>query len=258
MILSTLFRRLHTALLTLPLVGLVISLAGCRLYEPERYTRLTFSPGTPQTRVLMIGDSLTYYNDLPGLLQQLSARETAPISIESKTFPLRSLRQHLSVDNSLEAVRNGHFDYVVLQDFSDDPINQFDASLNSFLKFSDETRRAGGKTIIFWNWMHTDAQSQYPAMENAYQKIAQETHAQLAPIGKAWHQCLADHPEIKLYLDDRHPSDAGSYLTACVLYDVLYQKKSAALPAGLPGPHLPESTLAALRSVADRTVFGTP
>jgi len=249
-------RRLYAAVLALPVLGMVLSLASCRLYDPERYTRLTFAPGAPQTRVFMVGDSLTYYNDLPGLLQQLSAGESKPIYIESKTFPLRSLEVHLAVDDSVEKIRKGHFDYVILQDFSDKPANNSQASLDSFVKFDDEIKRGGGKTIIFENWTHKkDVTADYPLMRATYQRIADQTNAQMAPIGTAWKNCLADHPDIKLYLDDRHPSDAGTYLTACVLYDLLYQKKSYALPQDLPGPHLSQSVLLTLRSVADRTVF---
>ena len=249
-------RRVGAALVAVPVVGVVLAVAGCRLYEPERYTRLTFVPGAAQTRVLMIGDSLTYYNDLPGLLQQLSAREAAPVYIESKTFPLRSLEVHLAVDDSLERVRDGHFDYVVLQDFSDKPASNSDASMNSFVRFDEEVKRSGGKTVVFENWVHKGVERDYEPMQATYRRIVERTHGELAPIGTAWKRCLTEHPEIKLYLDDRHPSDEGSYLTACVLYDVLYKKKSQALPAGLAGPKVAESVLRALREVADGAVYG--
>ena len=99
-----------------------------------------------------------------------------------------------------------------------------------------------------------DLENDYPVMEKTYSTIIDHTQARLAPIGAAWKLCAAERPDISLLLDDRHPSDAGSYLAACVLYDVIYDKKSAALPAGLPGPKLPASVLLALRSIADRAV----
>ena len=90
--------------LCLPLSGAAFSLAGCRLYEPPRYARLTFAPGAAQTRVLMIGDSLTYYNDLPCLLQQFSAGEKAPIYIEQITTPLASLKFHWDMGKASERI----------------------------------------------------------------------------------------------------------------------------------------------------------
>jgi hypothetical protein len=236
---------------TLTLSPLLL-LAGCRLYEPPRYARLKFHSGQPCTRVLMIGDSLTYYNDLPGLLQQLSASESAPIDIEQKTFPLRSLQGHIDLDDSLERIRDGHFDYVILQDFSDKPITDYQGSLNSFVKFTQAVDRAGSKAIIFENWLHKDSDQKYEPMQAAYAKIVERTHALAAPIGTAWKFCDSDRSDIQLLLDDRHPTDAGTYLAACVLYDTLYHKHSADLPANLPGPKLPQTTLTALRTFADR------
>src|SRR3954469_22327978 len=87
-------------------VAVVTGFAGCRLYEPPRYNRLTFQPNQPQTRVLMIGDSLTYYNDLPGLLQQFSAGESAPVYIEQITFPLASLTFHWDGGKAVDRIRH--------------------------------------------------------------------------------------------------------------------------------------------------------
>src|SRR3954447_21332847 len=109
---------------------------GCRLYEPPRYARLDLPAGKPTLRVLMIGDSLTYYNDLPGLLQQLSARESTPIYIEKITTPLASLKYHWDLDDSRKRIEQGggggHWDYVVLQEFSRMPVTDPEESLTYF------------------------------------------------------------------------------------------------------------------------------
>ena len=64
----------------------------------------------------------------------------------------------------------------------------------------------------------------------------------IAPIGTAWRNCKTSKPEVSLLLDDRHPTDEGTYLAACVLYDVIYQKRSAALRLDLDGPDLARET----------------
>ena len=238
----------------LGLLLLLGALSGCRLYEPPRYERLKLAPGAPQTRILMIGDSLTYYNDLPGLLQQFSAQEAAPIIIEDHTTPLAPLSQHWGMGDAAKRIATGGFDYVILQDYSRKPVTDTEDCLKYFVLFDEVNKRAGGKTIVFQNWTRRDLESDYPAMEKTYGTIIDRTHARLAPIGAAWKLCAAERPDIGLLLDDRHPSDAGSYLAACVLYDVIYNKKSAVLPADLPGPKLPASVLVALRAIADRTV----
>jgi hypothetical protein len=246
-------RSFRRCALAFPLVTALLSLAGCRLYEPPRYSRLQFSPGARQTRVLMIGDSLTYYNDLPGLLQQFSTGESAPIYIEQCTTPLASLSWHWDMDNSRERIRDGHFDYVILQDFSRKPVTDPEDSIRYFTLFDGEARSTGAKTIIFENWTRRDKESEFDALLKTYRRIEDQTHGTPAPIGTAWRQCAATRPDIKLLLDDRHPTDAGSYLTACVLYNVIYSKRSSDLPENLPGPHLSVEVLKTLRIIADQS-----
>jgi hypothetical protein len=247
------FRLCRVLALTL---SAVVGLAGCRLYEPPRYTRLAFKPGQAQTRVLMIGDSLTYYNDLPGLLQQFSAREAAPIYIEQITFPLASLSFHWDGGKAVDRIRNGNFNYVILQDFSRRPVTDPEGSMRDFSRFDEEIRRSGARTIIFQNWTRRDLEEEYPALVKTYAAIVEKTHATLAPIGAAWKDVAANRPDVKLLLDDRHPTDEGSYLTACVIYDTLYGKPSAGLPLDLPGPKLSASVMEALRSAADHAARG--
>ncbi len=234
------------------LLAFVWILGGCRLYEPPRYDRLTFAPGAPQTRVLMIGDSLTYYNDLPGLLQQFSAAEKAPVYIEQITFPLASLKNHWKGNKAVERIRQGRFDYVILQDFSRKPVTDPQDCLLYFSKFDQEIKNSGAKTIVFQNWTRRDLEKDYPALVHTYGLIIDRTHAQFAPIGAAWKLCADRRSDIQLLLDDRHPTEAGSYLAACVLYRTLYHQPASALPAQLPGPKLPENVRMALRTIADR------
>src|SRR4051812_11837996 len=110
--------NLHAIRLILLFLSLVAVPTGCRLYEPPRYERLAIPAGAPAIRVLMIGDSLTYYNDMPGVLQQLSAREAKPIYIEPITTAGTSLWFHWNLDDSRNRIARGHFDFVILQDFS--------------------------------------------------------------------------------------------------------------------------------------------
>ena len=76
-----------------------------------------------------------------------------------------------------------------------------------------------------------DPQEQKALLET-YLKLARREKAALAPVGIAWENCLKRHPDIQLYqTDGRHPTEEGSYLTACVIYFTLFGKS----PLGLPG-----------------------
>jgi hypothetical protein len=216
---------------------------------------LKLSPGQPTLRVLMIGDSLTYYNDLPGLVQQLSSGEPNPIYVEQVTTPNTSLKFHWNVGPARSRIQEGHWDEVILQDYSRAPATDPDECLKYFQLFNDAVVKSGAKTIIFQNWTWRDKSDEYDALYATYAQIRDDAHATLAPIGEAWRMCKSARPDIELFVDDRHPNDAGTYLAACVLYDVLYHKKSSALPMELKGPALSMDVKTALRQIADQTVF---
>ncbi len=230
------------------------SVTGCRLYDPPRYERLEFPQGAPSTRVLMIGNSLTYYNDLPGLLQQFSVKEAAPVFIEKITTPFASLQFHWQIGTAADRIRNGHWDYVVLQEFSRRPVTDPENSLEYFTKFASLAHASGAKVILFENWAREGHGDDAPALAGAYQNIAAKTGGIPAPIGDAFERCHTARPDIDLLVDDRHPSDAATYLAAAVLYDAIYRKRSAALPMELRGPKLPAGEKEALRAFADQAI----
>ena len=234
----------------LALLAAIVMLAGCRLYEPERYQRLPPADGAARTRVLFVGNSLTFYNDLPGLVQQMSAREERPLEVQSVTSAYASLQWHWAMGKPQELLAQGKWDYVVLQEFSRRPVTDPQNSAKYFELFAAEARQAGAKPLIFQNWTRAGHDSEYAAMLATYQTVKAQTGGAIVPIGAAWLMCAQEHPEITLFLDDRHPTDEGTYLAACVLYGAIYGKDPTALPMDLVGPNIPAERMKTLRKLA--------
>jgi len=62
--------------------------------------------------------------------------------------------------------------------------------------------------------------------------LAKETGATVIPVGRVWEKVRSIRPDIQLFdKDGSHPSPAGTYLTACVVYTVLSGKSPIGLPA---------------------------
>jgi hypothetical protein len=199
-------------------------------------------------RVLFIGNSLTFTNHLPEMLQQMAAHEERPLVCQAVAYPYVSLRFHWYMGRARATIRDGRWDYVVLQDFSTQPVNNPAATIKYMTLFIDAVRQAGATPIIFENWTHRFHADDYAAMQRTYRDIAAKTHVAIAPIGTAWHAARLAQPDIHLYVDDRHPSPAGTYLAACVLYRSLYQKvPTDALPNLLK---ISESDALALQQIA--------
>ena len=232
------------------ILAAVVLFGGCRLYEPERYQRLRFADDSPRIKVLFVGNSLTFYNDLPGLVQQLSVMENRPVDVTAVTAPYVSLQWHWNRGKVQKLLAQEKWDYVVLQEFSRRPVTDPQNSEKYFELFAAEAQRAGAKPLIFQNWTRSGRDSEYGTMFATYQAVKQRTSAAIVPIGLAWRLCAEKHPEIELFADSRHPTDEGTYLTACVVYGAIYGKNPTELPMNLAGPQLSAETLKTLREIA--------
>ena len=84
--------------------------------------------------------------------------------------------------------------------------------------------------------------------------IADELDALLAPAGIGFMRCAQEYPDIELWdTDKQHPSLAGSYLAACILYSVIYQES----PENCPYiSELDQDVASKLQSIAADLVLG--
>jgi len=201
-------------------------------------------------RVLFIGNSLTYYNNLPHLLEQLASSSDVPRKLRTRLvgFGGATLHSHWERGEALKAIREGPWDYVVLQEQSAlgavcmvngtrwiTPDPEF---FHQYARlFDKEITRSGAKTIFFLTWARKDTPPREQAtLTYAYMKIAGELQAIVAPVGIAWQEARTGESELSLYLEDgSHPSSSGSYLAACVFYSVLYEKSPLGLSARITG-----------------------
>jgi hypothetical protein len=72
-------------------------------------------------------------------------------------------------------------------------------------------------------------------------------------LGLAWQVYLRRGGAFALYdRDDSHPTIAGSYLAACVMYLVLYGRK--AIPGGVELPGATEQEMREIHDAAARTL----
>jgi len=201
-------------------------------------------------KVLFIGNSLTYYNNLPHLLEQLAASSDVPRKLRTRLvgFGGATLHSHWERGAALKAIREGTWDYVVLQEQSSlgavymvngtrsiTPDPEF---FHQYARlFDKEIRQSGAKTIFFLTWARKDTPPrEQAALTYAYMKIAKELQAIVAPVGIAWQEARMGESELSLYLEDgSHPSGSGSYLAACVFYSLLYEKSPLGLRARITG-----------------------
>ncbi len=202
--------------------------------------RVKAGPGT--LRVLFIGNSYTYVNNLPGLVMALSAGEAKPLDAEMVVEGGATLDQLWAEGDALAAIRRGNWDYVVLQEQSNlgsglvingiQQIGDPSAFEGSVRRFDSAIGEAGATTVLYLTWARRSAPQTQDTLNAAYLASAEDVHATVAPVGPAWELARESGQGWDLYQGDgSHPSPAGSYLAACVFYATFYRKSPEGLPA---------------------------
>ncbi len=195
--------------------------------------------------ILFIGNSFTFVNDLPKMLEIVAADAGVEIVTTSVLKGGAYLHQFADPEHELgqrltETYSTQNWDYIVLQDQSFNPAGNPGDFLASAAKLC-ETMNGGAKFLFYSTWAYRDNTEKlsktgmtYKEMLNAltasYQKAADAHHGIRVPVGNAFALSTAANPGIDLYTpDDYHPSPCGTYLAACLFYKAVTGDSPAAL-----------------------------
>lgn len=243
-------------------------LAGCLCLSTLAQAETVIAPtpwstmsGANKT-VAIYGNSYTHYNNNVNTRLRDLARSLLPD--RGKGYAYRGITistGHLGWHIPNLEFQNGlqKWDVVVFQGNSTEAITKKAATREDFkqsaIKMADMAHKANEKVVWFMTWASKNKPEQTDKLEKAYLDIARQTQGYVAPVGLAFARAIAQHPEINLYHSDgNHPSLAGTYLTACVLFATLYNKSpiGGALPVD---SDMNEQTARALQQTAWDTVI---
>lgn len=220
----------RTSVPLLVAVGLLQAAADIGLADSP--TRKADQPFAKKMRILFIGNSFTYGNDLPGLLTAMMA--TRGIDLETKKITPGgcTLKKHWEDGKAVKAINEGGWDYVVIQEQSQMPLFHPPVTLKYAALLSSAAAEVGAEPVFFMTWAYKGKPEMQAGLARTYMKAGADANSLVAPVGLAWQRVLKDDPNAPLFAKDRkHPSPQGSYLTACVFYGTILRRD----PAGLPG-----------------------
>ncbi len=232
-----------------------------------------------EIKVLFLGNSYTYVNNLPKMIENIAANENKTFTHHSVTPGGCTLFLHLDEgQGSLSKIRQGDWDFVVLQEQSQLPSIDYyrhntmkpayKALHDSIMLYNPNAkvvgymtwgRQYGGQQCVnFGDGVYcsadfVDFNHMQDTLTAAYCENAYATDSYVAPVGEAWKSALGKDPNLALHsADQSHPSYDGSYLAACVFYSIFWNKS----PIGIYHSTQIDSEKAEfLQSVADDVVF---
>ncbi|MDF1673613.1 MAG: DUF4886 domain-containing protein [Vicingaceae bacterium] len=209
-------------------------------------------------KVLFIGNSYTYANDLPQLLKDLALSKSDTVYTDQSTPGGHYFAAHVNNTTTLTKINQDQWDYVVLQEQSQIPalpqsITGGDYSpphattLDSLIKNNNSC----SEVVFYMTWGRQNGDASYctqhppvctyngmqQELRNTYMQMANTNSSTVSPVGVAWKNMRDSFPSVNLYAGDgSHPNLHGSYLAACVFYSTLYQKScigASFVPAGI-------------------------
>jgi hypothetical protein len=225
-------------------------------------------PATPGAtyRVLFIGNSLTYFNDLPGTVAGLAGSAHTSIAVGSVARPNFALIDHAAgKSDAVATIEQGDWDFVVLQQGPSALDLSRDTLVIATRRLDPHIRAAGARSALLMVWPESSRFAAFDDVRDSYRIAAEDVDGLFLPAGEAWRTAWAADPQLQLYgPDGYHPSELGTYVAALVVYEQITGRDARALPAeavvGGRTLNVPEGRIRLLQQAAHETVarFGGP
>lgn len=206
----------------------------------------------PPSRLLFIGNSYTYWNDLPQMVRALAdSAGLHGLQVEAVTAPGAALQDLWGQGTARDRIATGRFDLVIMQQGPSSQPEGRQWLLAGVDSFAVEIRRAGGRPAMYMVWPSRDRRCDFDATRESYTLAAERVGGMLFPAGAAWQAAWRRDSTLSFYSrDDLHPTLLGSYLTALVMVGELTGRSPAKLPSRLEVGGMGGYTLAVPEPVA--------
>jgi len=240
---------------------------------------LTPLPFCHSISVLWLGNSYTYYNDLPTIVSKLAEAAGEAIEFDSHLEGGWSWEKHWNSNETLDKIGSRAWDVVVLQEYSTRPAYDEERVCRDTVTFLDKLvakikeSSPSGRLQFYQTWgrpfgLASECPNlpqfcEYATMQDAltasYSTFAcMNLPARVAPVGEAFRQVRntqGDEVFFSLYntggVSDHHPSLAGSYLSGLLHFLALFPDNSVLGITETMG--LDEATAGLLQEAAEET-----
>jgi hypothetical protein len=201
----------------------------------------------------MLGNSLTYFNDLPAMVAELAVHGGAVRpTIISVANPDWSLEDHWNDAVSLAAIDDPTVDVVVMQQ-GPSTLPESGALLLEYAgRIADRVATHGARPGMYVVWPPVGGD--IDAGITHYTAAADAGSMAIYPVAHAFRVILASFPYIAIHASDNfHPSPAGSWLAAMVITATIFDQDPMEYPN--PDPvHIPLAWEANLRLAARHAI----
>jgi len=203
------------------------------------------APATKQkadAHVVFVGNSYTFYHDMPAMLRALG-RGDAQAKVITTTMVTPggcTWQRHDGNDKDdgpAATIKEQRPDFVVLQEQSRMPLDDPERMQKFGKRLAKMVAKRRAEPVWYMTWARQHQPERQDEITAQYEQAQRDNGGRLAPVGRAWQLVLADEPKLALHMPDKsHPNPQGSYLAACVLYVTMFGGDVTTFPDKLTEP----------------------
>lgn len=169
-------------------------------------------------KVLFIGNSHTFFNDMPYLFKQICLENNINVDVTMLARGYKGLDYHCREPETRFNILYGNYDYIILQHlqsgFDKDVLFK---STEIIKKIADS--RTNSKILLYMTWTLKSERDKQLDMTNGYIEAGHKLNVPIIPVGVAWWRYFDMYPNNNLYFkDDKHASPLGSTLVAYTIF----------------------------------------
>jgi len=193
-------------------------------------------------KVLFIGNSFTYMNDMAGLFEKMATNSGKEVIVESNTKGGASFKEHTGRKDMYRAINKRKWDYIILQGYSREmtyPKEYLDTATMPYIdQILDSIYQNNSCTNVLF-YMTWGYEVGYPSREeiktfemmadtirNGYKFIGNHYKIPVVPVGMVWKE-LRKRKDYDFYISDQfHPNINGSYLVASTFFSAIFNEQN--------------------------------
>ncbi|MCW1961706.1 PKD domain-containing protein [Chryseobacterium viscerum] len=219
--------------------------------------------------VLFIGNSVTYFNDMPEIFKNLAASKGKNVSITTHTPGGTGFVNHVDDPSLYQKIRSKNYKYVIMQPGTGESAGQsypVSVTAERGRKIRDSIRKYSPCSKIFlyeipygvpsaneYNTYFTFQQK----IKDSITKMSNLMQVEMVPAGESARNYYNITQDLALHgsYNDIHPGPKGSYLVAASMYSAVFQDHifPSAFYNGLP-----QNTAENFQNIADQVFFNNP
>ena len=174
-------------------------------------------------KVLFLGNSHTYFNDMPELFARFVLKTTGQKpDVTMLSYSGRTLEWHRKEYFALRFnLMYGGYDYCIIQQAAH-PYPPVEETLFWGKDIIELCHRCRVKPVIYMTWAEKAYPENQQKMIDTCEKLAADNGALLAPVGRVWQSVINKYDYIDLFFTDgEHAGLYGDFLIAAVMCKAL-------------------------------------